>query len=204
MIFVETKLKGAYLIEIQKLEDDRGFFARSYCFREFEAHGLNPRVVQCNISYNAKKGTLRGMHYQVPPYEEAKLVRCTMGSIYDVIVDIRPNSATYSQWIGVELSSTRFTASSFQLTLLYVSPLTAHYMMLYIPEGFAHGFITMEDNTEVFYQMSEFYAPDSAKGIRWNDPAFDIQWPLEPAVMSEKDRNYADFSRKDVERTEKG
>lgn len=203
MIFVETKLKGAYLIEIQKLEDDRGFFARSYCFREFVAHRLNPRVVQCNISYNAKKGTLRGMHYQEAPFEEAKLVRCTTGTIYDVIVDLRPDSSTFCQWIGVELSSpsSLLTARSFQSTA-YGSPLTAdslpltaHYLMLYIPEGFAHGFITLEDHTEVFYQMSEFYAPDSARGFRWNDPAFGIEWPMEPVVISEKDRNYTEFRR---------
>lgn len=209
MLFTETKLKGAFLIEPEKLEDERGFFARSYCLREFEEHGLNPRVVQCNISYNAKKGTLRGMHYQVAPSEEAKLVRCTAGGIYDVIIDLRPNSETYCQWIGVELSSHRSlpTADCSPLTapcspstadrsLLTApcSPLPAHcYRMLYIPEGFAHGFITLEDNTEVFYQMSEFYAPDTARGLRWNDPAFGIDWPLEPAVISERDRTYADF-----------
>jgi dTDP-4-dehydrorhamnose 3,5-epimerase len=206
MIFVETKLKGAFIIEIQKNEDDRGFFARSYCFREFEAHGLNPRVVQCNISYNAKKGTLRGMHYQVPPYEEAKLVRCTSGALYDVIVDLRPNSETYCHWFGFELSS----PCSLSQTLSPVEGLTAdhsplpvadpehrrraHYRMLYIPEGFAHGFITLEGDTEVFYQMSEFYAPDSGRGFRWNDPAFGIEWPLKPAVISEKDRSYPDFN----------
>jgi dTDP-4-dehydrorhamnose 3,5-epimerase len=215
MIFAETKLKGAYLIEIQKLEDDRGFFARSYCFREFEAHGLNPRVVQCNISYNAKKGTLRGMHLQVKPHEEAKLVRCTMGSIYDVIVDLRPNSPTYCQWFGVELSSasSQFAVGSSLLTadssLLTRSsspltahgsvvaadrsPLTAHYTMLYVPEGFAHGFITLEDDTEVFYQMSEFYAPDSGRGFRWNDPAFGFEWPMEPIVISQRDNTYPDY-----------
>jgi dTDP-4-dehydrorhamnose 3,5-epimerase len=208
MIFAETRLKGSFLIDIQRNEDDRGFFARSYCFREFEEHGLNPRVVQCNISYNAKKGTLRGMHYQVPPYEEAKLVRCTMGAIYDVIVDLRPNSETYCQWIGVELSSPRFPLpSSISHSVVDCSRLsddgsrssadgsllTAHYRMLYIPEGFAHGFITLEDDTEVFYQMSEFYVPDSARGFRWNDSAFGIRWPLEPAVVSEKDRSYRRF-----------
>jgi len=213
MLFIETKLKGAYLIEIQKLEDERGFFARSYCFREFEAHGLNPRVVQCNISYNAKKGTLRGMHYQVTPFEEAKLVRCTSGSIYDVIVDLRPDSETYCEWLGIELTSgsSKLKAHSSQpnkdcslsKTPSKVEGLTAHYTMLYVPEGFAHGFLTLEDDTEVFYQMSEFYAPDSSAGFRWNDPAFEIEWPMEPTVMSEKDRSYADFSLRNAERREK-
>jgi dTDP-4-dehydrorhamnose 3,5-epimerase len=190
VIFVETKLKGAFIIDLQKNEDERGFFARSYCFREFEAHGLNPRVVQCNISYNAKKGTLRGMHYQVPPFEEAKLVRCTRGAIYDVIVDLRPDSETYCEWLGVYLAA-------------HCSLLTAHYTMLYVPEGFAHGFITLEDDTEVFYQMSEFYAPDSSAGFRWNDPAFEIEWPMDPAMISERDRTYHDFSLRNAERTEK-
>jgi dTDP-4-dehydrorhamnose 3,5-epimerase len=212
MLFTETKLKGAYLIEIQKNEDERGFFARSYCFREFEEHGLNPRVVQCNISYNAKKGTVRGMHYQIPPYEEAKLVRCTAGGIYDVIIDLRPYSATYCQWFGVELAAggSLLTAHDPQsgaacsLHAAPCSPLSARYRMLYIPQGFGHGFITLEDSTEVFYQMSEFYAPDSARGIRWNDPVFGIEWPLEPKMISERDQSYPDFSRRDAERTEKG
>jgi dTDP-4-dehydrorhamnose 3,5-epimerase len=174
MIFIETKLKGAYLIEPEKLEDERGFFARSYCLKEFEKHGLNPRIAQCNISSNTNKGTLRGMHYQLSPHEEAKLVRCTMGSIYDVIVDLRQGSPTYKKYFGVTLGS-------------------ENRKMLYISEGFAHGFITLEDNTEVFYQMSEFYAPDSARGFRWNDPVFGIQWPRDVAVISERDRNYPDF-----------
>ena len=180
MIFKETKLKGAYIIELEKLEDERGFFARSFCVKEFEKHGLNPRVVQCNVSYNRKKGTLRGMHLQIGQHAEAKLVRCTRGSIYDVIVDLRPDSTTYKQWFGIELCSS-------------CSQLTAHYKLLYIPEGFAHGFITLEDHTEVFYQMSEFFSPGSARGYRWNDPAFNIQWPMEPVVMSEKDRIYPDY-----------
>ena len=174
MIFNETRLKGVFFIEIEKNEDDRGFFARSYCFREFEKHGLNPRVVQCNVSYNAKKGTLRGMHYQVPPHDEAKLVRCTMGSIYDVIIDLRRGSPTFRNHLGAKLSA-------------------VDRKMIFVPEGFAHGFITLQDNTEVFYQMSEFYAPDSARGFRWNDPAFQVEWPLEPAVISERDRTYPDF-----------
>jgi len=209
MLFTETKLKGAYIIDLEKLQDERGFFARSWCQREFEAHGLNPRLAQCNISFNSKKGTLRGMHYQTKPFEEAKLVRCVRGSIYDVIIDIRPDSATYRQWIGVELSSPRFhLPSSISPFPVDSSPLTAHgspstahslqlttgYKMLYIPEGFAHGFLTLEDDTEVFYQMSEFYSPESARGIRWNDPAFGIHWPLEPQVISDRDRSYPNFS----------
>ena len=195
MFFTETKLKGACIIELDKLQDDRGFFARSYCFREFEAHGLNPKVVQCNVSFNAKKGTMRGMHYQVAPSEEAKLVRCVRGSIYDVIVDIRPDSATYRQWIALELSSPRFHLPS-PISLLPAdgSPLTAHFRMLYVPEGFAHGFLTLEDNTEVFYQMSEFYTPECVRGFRWNDPTFGIEWPSDVQVISDRDRSYPDFS----------
>lgn len=174
MIFTETKLKGAFVVEPELLEDERGFFARSWCRREFENQGLNPNLVQCNISFNRKKGTLRGMHYQAPPNVEAKLVRCTMGAVYDVIIDLRPDSSTFKQWISVEMTS-------------------ENRKMIYIPEHFAHGFITLEDNTEVFYQMSEFYAPDSARGIRWNDPAFNIQWPIEAVTLSERDRNFPDF-----------
>ena len=174
MIFTPTSLRDAYVIEMQPLEDERGFFGRSFCQREFEKHGLNPRVAQCNLSYNKKRGTLRGMHYQPKPYEEAKLVRCTCGAIYDVIIDLRPTSPTFMQWVAVEL-----TASNRR--------------MLYIPEGFAHGFQTLEDNTEVFYQMSEFYVPESARGVRWDDPAFSIQWPDTDQKISERDQNFADF-----------
>lgn len=174
MNFKETTLKGAFLIEPERLEDERGFFSRSYCRREFEAHGLNPRVVQCNVSYNVKKGTLRGMHYQVPPYEEAKLVRCTQGSIYDVIIDLRSGSKSYLNHFGVRLDYT-------------------NHLMLYIPEGFGHGFLTLEDNTEVFYQMSEFYSPEYSRGCRWNDSTFNIQWPIEVEIISERDQNYPDF-----------
>lgn len=174
MIFTSTQLEGAFIVELEKLEDERGFFARSWCQREFEAHGLNPRLVQCNISLNKKQGTLRGIHYQAPPYEEAKLVRCTAGSIYDVIIDLRPESPTYQ----------KYTAEL----------LTAHnHKMLYVPEGFAHGFLTLEDNCEVFYQMSEFYAPEHSKGVRWNDPVFGIEWPMAPCIISERDRSYPDF-----------
>ncbi len=175
MIFHETELSGAFVIELQRLEDERGFFARSWCRREFEEHGLNPNLVQCNISFNAAKGTLRGMHYQVKPHEEAKLIRCTRGGIHDVIVDIRPDSPTFGQYVAVQL-----TADNRRL--------------LYVPEGFAHGFLTLEDNSEIFYQMSEFYAPQSARGFRWNDPTFNIAWPSEIRVMSEQDRNYPDYS----------
>jgi len=174
VIFRQVKLKGAFIIEPQRLEDERGFFARTFCQEEFKARGLNPRVVQCNISFNKKRGTLRGMHYQVAPYEEARLVRCTKGAIYDVIIDLRPDSPTAMQWVAVEL-----TADSRR--------------MLYIPEGFAHGFQTLEDNTEVFYQMSEFYHPECARGVRWDDPALGIEWPLLNPILSAKDRSYPDF-----------
>ena len=174
MIFAEAKLMGAFIIEPEMLKDERGFFARTWCQREFEAHGLNPDLVQCNISFNKKRGTLRGMHYQVPPHEEAKLVRCSMGAIYDVIIDLRPDSQTFKQWISVELTA-------------------ENRKMIYIPEGFAHGSLTLEANTEVFYQMSEFYAPECAKGVRWNDPAFDIVWSADVRVISEKDKQYPDF-----------
>jgi dTDP-4-dehydrorhamnose 3,5-epimerase len=175
MIFHPIKLKGAYLIELERREDERGFFARSWCQREFEAHGLNPRLVQCNISFNEKKGTLRGMHYQAPPYQEAKLIRCTAGAIYDVIIDLRRDSETYKEWIAVELTAENHT-------------------MLYVPEGFAHGFQTLRDKTEVFYQMSEFYMPPYSRGVRWNDPQFKIIWPeTEKRIISLKDQTYPDF-----------
>jgi dTDP-4-dehydrorhamnose 3,5-epimerase len=174
LIFEKTTLNGAYIIGPQRLEDERGFFARAWCQKEFQEQGLNPRLVQCNISFNHKRGTLRGMHYQVAPYEEVKLVRCTKGAIYDVIVDLRPDSPTFKKHLAVILSA-------------------ENRKMLYIPEKFSHGFITLEDNTEVFYQMSEFYSARCARGFRWNDPAFQIQLPLEVAVISERDRNYPDF-----------
>lgn len=174
MIFTKTPLKGAFVVEIEKHTDDRGFFGRSWCRREFEEHGLNPRLVQCNISFNPKRATLRGMHFQRSPFEEAKLIRCTMGSIYDVIVDLRPDSGTFRQYFAVELNA-------------------ENRKMLYVPEGFAHGFLTTCDNSEVFYQMSEFYAPDHGRGFRWNDPAFGIAWPLEVEIISDRDSNYSDF-----------
>jgi dTDP-4-dehydrorhamnose 3,5-epimerase len=175
VIFTETKLKGAFIIEPEKHEDDRGFFARSWCQKEFQAHNLNPRIVQCNISFNKIKGTLRGMHYQAGPFAEAKLVRCTAGALYDVIIDLRPDSPTYKQHIGEVLSA-------------------ANYKMFYVPEGFAHGFQTLEDNTEILYQMSEFYSPQHARGVRYNDPAFGIKWMIADPVIVDRDLNYPDFT----------
>jgi len=175
VIFTETKLKGTFTIEPERLEDQRGFFARTWCQREFEVHGLNPRIVQCSISFNKKKGTLRGMHYQVAPFQEVKLVRCTKGGIYDVIIDLRPESPTFKRYIAIILSAD-------------------NRKMLYIPERFAHGFQTLEDNTEVFYQMSEFYTPEGARGLRWNDPTFAIEWPQAERIIIERDLNYPDFS----------
>jgi dTDP-4-dehydrorhamnose 3,5-epimerase len=174
MIFIETKLKGAYIIELEKIEDKRGFFARAWCQKEFEARGLTGRVVQANVSFNKKKGTLRGMHYQIHPYEETKLVRCTRGSIYDVIVDLRPHSTSHKQWVGVELTA-------------------KNYKMIYVPEGFAHGFQTLEDKTEVTYQVSQSYTPGAEAGVRYNDPVFRIYWPLGVQVISDKDESWADY-----------
>jgi dTDP-4-dehydrorhamnose 3,5-epimerase len=175
MIFTETNLKGAYIIEPTQLADDRGFFARTWCQQEFSDHGLDPRLVQASISFNHHQGTLRGMHLQLPPAAEVKLVRCTQGAIYDVIVDLRLNSATYLDWIGVKLTADNRTA-------------------LYIPKGFAHGFQTLEDNTEVFYQISEFYHPDLARGFRWNDPMIKIDWPIKVSKISDRDRKYPDYT----------
>ena len=175
MIFTETKLKGAFVIEIEPHQDERGFFARSWCADEFKKHGLNSQLVQCNISFNKKRGTLRGMHYQVAPFAEAKLVRCTRGAIYDVIIDLRPNSPTFRQWMAVELTAENRTA-------------------LYVPEDFAHGFQTLMDNTEVFYQMSEFYHPECARGVRWDDPAFGIEWPSSQRIMSRRDNEDENIS----------
>jgi dTDP-4-dehydrorhamnose 3,5-epimerase len=173
--FTETQLKGAYIIEPELLTDERGFFARSWCQKEFTERGLNPNLVQCNISFNLKKGTLRGMHYQAKPHEEAKLVRCTMGAIYDVIVDIRPESPTFKQWVAVKLTA-------------------ENRKMLYIPEDMAHGFQTLVDNTEVFYQMSEFYHSESATGLRWDDPVFGIEWKKQQnLIISDKDLSYPLF-----------
>lgn len=173
MIFTEARLKGVFLIEPELAEDDRGFFARTFCHKEFEAHGLNPNLLQCNISFNKKKGTLRGLHFQAKPQEEAKLVRCTNGVIFDVVLDLRPESSTFKQWHGVQLSAENRT-------------------MLYASEGFAHGFQTLEDNSEIFYQMTEFYDSNLARGVRWNDPAFGIRWPIPSPSMSARDAQYPD------------
>lgn len=184
MIFIETPLPGAYIIEMEPAADERGFFARTFCRREFSAHGLNPDLAQCSISFNSKKGTLRGMHYQVHPHAEAKLVRCSRGAIYDVILDIRPDSPTFKKWFAVGL-----TAPGSDRALSSLQPEDSC-RMLYIPEGFAHGFQTLLDDTEVVYQISEYYHPEAARGILWNDPAFGISWPLADVTMSEKDRAY--------------
>ena len=174
MLFDPQKLPGVYEIRIEPHNDERGFFARSWCSREFEEHGLNPNLAQCNISFNTRKGTLRGMHFQTPPHAEAKLVRCTRGSVYDVVVDLRPASPTYRSWIGIRLTSEDRN-------------------MVYVPEGCGHGFLTLEDETEVFYQMSEFYNADSGRGARWNDPALGIAWPDKVEVISQRDGAYPDL-----------
>jgi len=178
MLFTPTELQGAFLIAPEPHVDFRGFFARTWCEKEAAAHEINPRLVQCNVSFNHRKGTLRGMHYQTPPFGEAKLVRCTMGAIHDVIIDLRHESPTFKRHVAAVLTAD-------------------NRRMLYIPEGFAHGFQTLEDNTEVFYQMSQFYAPEYAAGVRWNDPAFGIQWPIPEPIMHERDRSYADFVAED-------
>jgi dTDP-4-dehydrorhamnose 3,5-epimerase len=175
LIFTETKLAGAFVIELERYTDERGFFARTFCQQEFEAHGLKAQVAQCNVSFNKRKGTLRGMHYQAAPFTEAKLVRCTLGSIYDVIIDLRPASATFKRHFAMELSA-------------------ENRRMLYIPEDFAHGFQTLEDDTEVFYQMAQRYSAEHARGVRWNDPAFGIEWPKGERIIIERDQNYPDFA----------
>jgi len=174
MIFQDIKIRGAFEIQVEAKSDERGFFARTWCQEEFEKSGLNPRLVQCSISFNARKGTLRGMHYQADPYADAKLVRCTQGAIYDVVIDLRADSATFKKWIAVELTAEKRN-------------------MIYVPEGCAHGFLTMADKSEVLYQMSEIYNPESARGVRWDDPAFQIVWPAKVKVISERDRTYPDF-----------
>jgi dTDP-4-dehydrorhamnose 3,5-epimerase len=179
VIFREAGLQGAFVIEPVRSVDDRGYFARTWCQREFAEHGLSERLAQCSLSFNQKKGTLRGMHYQEPPFAEAKLVQCPRGAIYDVIVDIRPSSPTFMKWLSIELSA-------------------ENHLMLYVPEGFAHGFQTLTDETEVYYQISEFYAPESARGFRWNDPAFGIRWPASERVISSRDNSYPDFAQTNV------
>lgn len=171
MIFQETELKGVFLIKVEKKQDERGFFARSWCASEFEERNLDSRFVQCNISHNAKKGTIRGLHYQSDPFGESKLVRCTKGKLFDVVVDVRPKSPTFCKWISIVLSS-------------------SEYNMIYIPRGYAHGFQTLEDDTDVFYQMSEFFHPECSRGYSWDDPAFGIQWSLPCSTISERDKSY--------------
>jgi dTDP-4-dehydrorhamnose 3,5-epimerase len=174
MTFSETPLNGSYIIDIVKIEDERGFFGRSFCRREMEERGLNGGIMQANTSFTHKRGTLRGLHYQDAPYQESKLIRCVRGAIYDVIIDLRPGSPTFRQWTSVELSQ-------------------ENYRMFYIPEGFAHGYMALTDNVEVYYNVSAFYTPGAEKGIRWDDPGFMIRWPFEPVVISEKDRHHPDF-----------
>jgi len=174
MKFSPLSLEGAFQIDLELSKDDRGFFARSFCSKEFNEYNINIDIKQCNLSYNKEKGTLRGRHYQSFPHEEAKLVSCNKGSIYDVIIDIKPDSSTYLKWAAFELSRN-------------------NRRMLYIPEGFAHGFQTLEDEVDVFYHMFEYYTPNVAKGIRWNDPLFNIKWPLPISEISEKDISYEDY-----------
>lgn len=175
MIFKEAEIEGAYIIELNKHEDKRGFFARSYCENEFKDEGISFSPVQANIGYSRNKHTLRGLHYQVNPHAEAKLVRCVKGKLYDVIVDLRQDSRTYGEWTGVVLDSDNHT-------------------MFFVPEGCAHGYQTLADETEISYMVSAFYEPDAERGIRWNDPAFDIEWfNTENLIISEKDQNWPDF-----------
>lgn len=178
MRFIKTELEGCFVIEIEKIDDNRGFFARTWDKEIFEENSLNGNIIQCSTSFNKKKFTLRGMHYQTPPYEEIKIVRCTRGKIFDVIIDLRSDSITFKKWISVELSEDNFK-------------------MIYIPEGMAHGFQTLEDNTEVFYQMNQYYSPNHSRGIRWDDPEFSIKWPNASPIISEKDKEYSNFKEAD-------
>jgi len=174
MRFIKTAVAGAYIIELEPHSDERGLFARTWCEREFADHGISMTIRQSSISVNRRRGTMRGMHYQVAPHAEQRVVRCTSGAIYDVIVDLRPDSKSYREWVSVEMSKD-------------------NRKMVYVPEGCAHGFVTLVDDVEVFYQMSASYSPDHARGVRWNDPAFSIEWPIEVAVVSERDNNHPDF-----------
>ena len=176
MIFTPTALAGVWIIDPEPVADERGMFARTWCAREFAEHGLNAQIAQCNVSFNHRRGTVRGMHYQLAPHQEAKLVRCTAGAIFDVALDVRPGSPTWGQHVGVTLCA-------------------GERRMLYIAEGCAHGFQTLEDGSEVFYQMSEFYAPELGRGVRWDDPAFGIVWPEPVTMINERDRSYPDVSR---------
>lgn len=175
MIFTETPLKGAYVIEISKIGDERGFFGRSWCGKEMEEAGLNPKIAQINTSVSKDKGTLRGLHFQIAPYQECKMIRCTRGAVYDMIVDIRPESPTFLKWFATELTE-------------------GNHKALYSPEGFAQGFITLEDDTEITYFTTEFYAPGMDRGVRYNDPQIGIELPIAPVVISEKDQTWPDFS----------
>jgi dTDP-4-dehydrorhamnose 3,5-epimerase len=177
MTFVETKLGGVFEVDLELNSDERGFFARSWCEREFANQGLESKLVQCNISLNRRKNTFRGIHYQAAPFAETKLVRCTAGAVYDVVLDLRRESPSFKQWFGVALSAENRKA-------------------IYIPEGCGHGFLTLTDDAEIMYQMSEFYHPEAARGVRWNDPSFQIQWPGNVEVISERDRTYPDFEVK--------
>ena len=179
MIFRETAIGGVWVVEPERLADERGFFARTWDTREFADHGLNGRLVQCSVSFNVRRGTLRGLHYQAAPHEEAKLVRCTSGAVYDVAVDLRAGSETLGRWVGVDLSPENRLA-------------------LYVPEGCAHGFLTLADGSEVAYQMSEFHFPDASRGVRYDDPAFAINWPGDVLVVNERDRSYPDFTAVEV------
>ena len=179
MNFRETAIAGVWVVEPERLEDERGFFARTWDTREFAERGLNGRLVQCSVSYNARRGTLRGLHYQAAPHEEAKLVRCTAGVVYDVAVDLRAGSETLCSWVGVELSAENRLA-------------------LYVPEGCAHGFLTLADDSEIVYQMSAFHSPEAARGVRYDDPAFAVDWPDEVVLVNERDRSYPDFTALEV------
>jgi len=175
MVFIETKLKGAYIVSMEEIGDNRGFFSRSWCKKEMKLYGLDTDIVQCNMSYNEKLGTLRGMHYQNEPFSETKYIRCIKGSLYDVIIDLRNDSTTFGEWIGVELSEKNGKA-------------------LYVPKGFAHGYLTLEDNTVAYYQVTEFYHKECEAGARWNDKKFNIKWPtIENLIISEKDNNWPLF-----------
>lgn len=182
MLFTPTPLDGAFVVDLELRSDDRGFFARAFCAHEFEEHGLKPAIAQCNIAYNHKRGTMRGMHYQLPPVTETKLVRCFRGAIYDVIIDLRPESPSYMQHFGIELSADNRRA-------------------LYIPEMFAHGYLTLTDDCELMYQVSEFYTPGYEAGVRYDDPAFKIEWPVSIDVISEKDLLWAPYEAVKTEGT---
>jgi len=180
VIFTETKLKGAFIIQLERREDSRGFFARAFCQREFAAHGLKPTIAQANLASNTKCGTVRGMHFQYPPAAESKLVRCTRGAILDIIVDLRPESTTYLQHVAVELNEANQSA-------------------LYVPERFAHGYQTLQDHTDTSYQVGEFYAPEAEGGLMYNDPRLGLHWPLSVSIISEKDQRFQPLNQIEVE-----